>query len=207
MKKRGKNRAEGASIHIKVNSNILEDVPKRHHLGSADLPLCLSVLPQLPAPTVVRLPGGPSLQSAGLLPHSMEASAQMLQLWRMQPHPPKTASIQPLNLPFLYITICHTTRHTIKFFSFNNYFLNTYYVPEVAADVWEQNKALVLLELTQQKRRQIINRNSELPLQGAWVRILVRELGSTCPAVWLIINKTNRLHDRLLECVKLFWGE
>jgi hypothetical protein len=111
----------------------------------------------------------------------MEASAQMPPLWRMQPHPAQTASIQPLNLPFLYITIYHTTRHTIKFFSFSNYLLNTYYVPEVVADVWEQNKAPVLLELTQQKQRQIINRNSELPLQRAWVRILVRELGSHMP--------------------------
>lgn len=137
MKNRGKNKGEGASIHIKVNSNILEDVPKRHHLGSVDLPLCLSALPQSPAPTVVRPPGGPSLQSAGLLPHSMEASAQMPPPWKMQPHRAKTASIQPLNLPFLYITIYHITRHTIKFFSFNNYLLNTYYVQEAVADVWE----------------------------------------------------------------------
>lgn len=115
MKNRGKNRGEGASIHIKVNSNILEDVPKRHHLGSVDLPLCLSVLPQSPAPTVVGPPGGPSLQSAGLLPHSTEASAQMPPPWRMQPHRAKTASIQPLNPPFLYITILsyYQTHHQI----------------------------------------------------------------------------------------------
>lgn len=58
----------------------------------------------------------------------------------------------------------YQTHHQV--FSFNNYFLNTYYVPEVAADVWEQNKAPVLLELTQQKRETNHKQELRAPTAG-----------------------------------------